>query len=59
MVDTPRFQEEAERLAQKANQSARPSEKRMLETQAKFYEAIAAEEFVDETPAEAEGNDGL
>lgn len=58
MVDTPRFQEEAERLAQKASEAARPSEKRMLETQAKFYEAIASEESAEEAPHRAE-EDGV
>lgn len=43
MAETSRFTEEAERLAQKAKSAARPSEKRMLETYSRFYEALAEE----------------
>lgn len=43
MAETSRFTEEAERLAQKARSTARPSERRMLETYSRFYEALAEE----------------
>jgi hypothetical protein len=42
MADT-KFTEEAHRLAQKAQSTDRPSEKRMLETYSRFYEALAEE----------------
>lgn len=49
MADTSKFTEEAERLARKAQSAASPSEKRMLETHSRFYEALADE---PEIPAE-------
>jgi hypothetical protein len=43
MADKSKFSEEAERLARKAESAASPSEKRMLETHSRFYEALADE----------------
>ena len=43
MADKSKFTEEAERLARKALSSTSPSEKRMLETHSRFYEALADE----------------
>lgn len=51
MGDTSKFTEEAERLARKAESAASPSEKRMLETHARFYEAIAEEPDAPSAPA--------
>jgi hypothetical protein len=56
MAETSKFTEEAERLAQKAKSAERPSEKRMLETYSRFYEALAEEPAqasagVNESPA--------
>ena len=42
-AENSKFIEEAERLARKAQQADRPSEKRMLETHSRFYEALADE----------------
>lgn len=48
MSDKSKFTAEAERLSRKAEEATRPSEKRMLETQSRFYEALAADP--DSTP---------
>jgi hypothetical protein len=52
MGDTSKFTEEAERLARKAESAVSPSEKRMLETHARFYEAIAEEPDATAAPDE-------
>jgi hypothetical protein len=41
--DTSKFTAEADRLARKAEAARSPSEKRMLETHSRFYEALADE----------------
>jgi hypothetical protein len=43
MSDKSKFTEEAERLARKAEAAPTPSEKRMLETHSRFYEALGEE----------------
>lgn len=54
MTDKSKFTEEAERLARKAESAPTPSEKRMLETHSRFYEALA-----DEPDLPAEVNDSI
>ncbi|WP_222874645.1 hypothetical protein [Terrihabitans soli] len=56
-ADTSKFTQEAERLARKAEASKSPSEKRMLETHARFYEAIAEEPDQASDPAPSSDRD--
>lgn len=56
MNDHLKFTEEAERLARKAQEAIRPSEKKMLETHSRFYEALADEPKPAEQDQDAEIN---